>query len=424
MFLCRFRADRPPPAIFSPLKNPLSAARSQVNLPSHSPSSDPIHTIQAVTVPSSLANEQNIDATIETAEQLVEQAIGSDPSQFESKPKLNKLIIQIPCFNEAETLGITLEELPRSIDGFENVQWLVIDDGSTDQTASVARGYGVDHIVQLPKNQGLARAFLAGIDEAVRQGADVIVNTDADNQYCAGDIQKLVDPIVNGQAEMVIGERPISTTPHFSRAKKVLQRVGSWVVRTVSKADVEDAPSGFRAISRATAMRLNVFSDYTYTLETIIQAGQKNMAVKSVPIRTNPDLRPSRLFKSIPGYVGRSAMTIIRIFMTYRPFHFFAVPGLACCLVGGFLYVRFLYFLITAAGVGHIQSLILGSMCLGVGIAGIVVGFIADLISVNRKLLEKVDCNVRELSENVRQQQAQISEFMNENAASADEVSG
>ena len=337
-------------------------------------------------------------ARLEEADQLLD-SIGQSA-------RLKKLIIQIPCFNEAETLGITLAALPREVPGVEKVEWLIIDDGSDDATVAVARRCGVDHIVRLPKNQGLARAFMAGLEESVRQGADVIVNTDADNQYCADDIEKLVAPIAAGCAEMVIGKRPIEETPHFSRPKKLLQKLGSWVVRQVSKADVADAPSGFRAMTRQTAMRINVFSEYTYTLETLIQAGQKNMAVVSVPIRTNPDLRPSRLLKSIPSYVSRSAMTIIRIFATYRPFQFFAVPGMACCLAGAFLYLRFAYFLFTAGGVGHIQSLILGSMLLGVGVSGIVVGFVADLISVNRKLLEKVDWQVQQLSEAVRRQQS------------------
>ena len=220
---------------------------------------------------------------------------------------LGKLIIQIPCFNEAATLGITLDALPRKIDGVKVVEWLIIDDGSSDATAEIARAHGVDHIVQFTQNKGLARAFQAGIEECLRQGADVIVNTDADNQYHADDIQHLVTPIVNGEADFVIGERPILQTPHFSFLKKRLQRLGSWVVRKASTAEVADAPSGFRAIRRETAKRLNVFSDYSYTLETIIQAGRDKWAVKSVPIRTNADLRPSRLLKSIPSYCFRSA---------------------------------------------------------------------------------------------------------------------
>ena len=239
-----------------------------------------------------------------------------------------KLVIQIPCYNEAETLPVTLGQLPREVPGVDCVEWLVIDDGSRDKTAQVAREYGVDHVVQFKTNLGLARAFLAGLDAALQVGADIIVNTDADNQYRSDDIEALIRPILGGNAEIVVGARPISEILEFSFAKKLLQRFGSWVVRSVSSAEVPDAPSGFRAMSREAAMRLNVFSDYTYTLETIIQAGRKGIAIQSVPIRTNPSLRPSRLISSVPAYVRRSAETIVRISMTYRPFRFFAVPAL------------------------------------------------------------------------------------------------
>lgn len=337
---------------------------------------------------------------IAQAQHLIGQASDSDP-QPRSGRKLKKLIIQIPCYNEAGTLGITLEALPRQIEGVETVEWLVIDDGSVDSTVNVAIENGVDHIVKLPRNQGLARAFMAGIEECLRLGADVIVNTDADNQYEADDIEKLVQPIVQGKADMVVGERPISDTPHFSKVKKVLQKVGSWVVRKVSKADVADAPSGFRAISRATAMRLNVFNDYTYTLETLIQTGQNGMAVRSVPIRTNDDLRPSRLFKSIRAYVSRSATTIVRIFMTYRPLQFFAIPGAALCGASLLLCIRYMFFYFAGSGAGHIHSLILAAILMGAGLLSIVVGLIGDLISVNRKLLEKIDYRLQLLSESI-----------------------
>ena len=313
-----------------------------------------------------------------------------------------KLIIQIPCYNEEQTLGVTLAQLPRQVAGVEVVEWLVIDDGSSDRTIEVAEAYGVDHIVRQTRNRGLARAFMAGLDEAVRQGADVIVNTDADNQYCAGDIEKLISPVVTGKADMVIGERPIGDTPHFSHLKKLLQKLGSWVVRRVSNTDVPDAPSGFRAVSRETARRLNVFSDYTYTLETIIQAGKKGMAVTSVPIRTNADLRPSRLLKSIPSYISRSASTIVRIFMTYCPFQFFAFPGAACCLLSLLICVRYLLFYFAGSGSGHVHSLLLGALLMGLGLGGIVIGLVADLISVNRKLLEKIDWRVQQLEELVQ----------------------
>ena len=248
----------------------------------------------------------------------------------------------------------------------------------------------------------MARAFQAGLEECLRQGADVIVNTDADNQYCADDIQKLVDPIINNEAELVIGERPILQTAHFSFLKKRLQKFGSWVVRTVSTADVTDAPSGFRAIKRETAMRMHVFSDYTYTLETLIQAGQNDFAVKSVPIRTNPDLRPSRLLKSIRSYCTRSATTIIRIFMTYRPLKFFGLPGALLCSASFAICVRYLILMMAGSGGGHIHSLILASILMGAGLLAIVVGLVGDLISVNRKLLEKIEWRIQKLDERLQ----------------------
>jgi len=231
-----------------------------------------------------------------------------------------KLIIQIPCYNEEKTLPITLSALPREVPGIDTVEWLVINDGSTDKTAEVARAHGVDQVVSLPRNQGLAKAFLAGLETSLQAGADIIVNTDADNQYCAEDIPKLIDPILSGKAEIVVGTRSISEIEHFSPTKKILQKVGSWVVRLASKTDLPDAPSGFRAMSRNAAKRLNVFNEYTYTLETIIQSGQKNMAITSVPIRVNDTLRSSRLIKGMPSYVVRSISTIVRIFVVYKPF--------------------------------------------------------------------------------------------------------
>ena len=313
-----------------------------------------------------------------------------------------KLIIQIPCYNEETTLARTLETLPREVEGFDEVEWLIVDDGSTDNTARIARQNGVDHVVTHTRNRGLAAAFLTGLSECVARGADVIVNTDADNQYRADDIPKLVAPILRNEAEFVVGERPVATTEHFSPLKKLLLRIGSRVVRTVSRTGVRDAPSGFRAMSRDTAMRLNVFNDYTYTLETIIQAGHKGMAITSVPIRTNPDERPSRLVRSIPSYVRKSIVTIARIFMTYKPFEFFAVPGIVA-FVGGFLLgVRFLYFMAIGDGGGHVQSVILAALLLGSGLALVIVGLLADLVSVNRKLLERVDWRVRTLEERFR----------------------
>ena len=312
---------------------------------------------------------------------------------------MRKLIIQIPCYNEEATLGVTLSALPRKISGVDAVEWLIIDDGSTDKTIDVARAHGVDHIVRLPRHQGLARAFIAGLEASLTAGADLIVNVDADNQYCADDIPQLIAPILAGQADIVVGARPISEIEHFSPVKKLLQRLGSWVVRLASNTDIPDAPSGFRAMSRDAAMRLHVFNEYTYTLETIIQAGQKGMVVTSVPIRTNKDLRPSRLVTSIPNYIRRQVLTLLRIFMTYRPFRFFAVPGIALFSLGMLIGLRFLYFYVTQASAGHIQSLILAALLMGMGSFLAIVGLLADLISVNRQLLERVDWRVQRIEE-------------------------
>lgn len=316
-----------------------------------------------------------------------------------------KLIIQIPCYNEEETLSAALSELPKELNGISKVEWLVIDDGSTDNTVEVAKSHGVNHIVRHTKNLGLARAFSTGLDKCIELGADIIVNTDADNQYCADDIPKLIGPILSGEAEMVVGARSIVDIKHFSTSKKLLQKIGSWVVRLASKTDIPDAPSGFRAISRNAAMQLNVFNEYTYTLETIIQAGQKGIVTVSVPIRTNKDLRPSRLVKSIPGYISRSIMIIIRIFMTYKPFKFFAIPGVTSFVLGFLIGLRFLYFYFTSGGSGHIQSIILAALLLGIGFFLTVIGLLADLISVNRKLLEKVDWHVQQLEERLNDEE-------------------
>ena len=301
-----------------------------------------------------------------------------------------KLIIQIPCFNEAQTLAIALSALPREVQGFTSVEWLIIDDGSKDNTAEIAVENGVDHIVRHVGNKGLARAFMTGLDASLRLGADVIVNTDADNQYNADDIPALTLPILQNKAEIVVGARPISVIAHFSPAKKILQRLGSWVVRTASDTDIPDAPSGFRAMTRVAAQRLMVFNDYTYTLETIIQAGQKNMAITSVPIRVNADLRPSRLVRSVPSYVRRSMVTIIRIFVIYRPFSFFGTIGAFIFSLGFLIGLRFLWHYLQGAGDGHIQSLILASVLLGMGFQTLLVAFIADLLAANRKLLEDI----------------------------------
>jgi glycosyltransferase involved in cell wall biosynthesis len=317
------------------------------------------------------------------------------------RPK--KLVIQIPCYNEEQTLGVTLRELPRVLPGVDTVEWLIIDDGSKDRTAEVARQGGVDHIVALPRHRGLAHAFLAGLEASLALGADVIVNTDADNQYSAADIPALIAPVLAGQAELVVGARPIQATAHFSPLKKALQALGSWIVRVVSKTTIPDAASGFRAMSREAAMRLHVFNEYSYTLETIIQAGQQGMAVAAVPVRTNPDLRPSRLVKSIAGYVRRQGLTIVRIFVTYKPFPFFARPGALLFAGGSLLGFRFLALYLAGAGSGHVQSLILAALLLGAGCFLVVVGLLADLISVNRKLLEKLDWRLQQVEEGLRQ---------------------
>ena len=308
-----------------------------------------------------------------------------------------KLIIQIPCYNEQDSLPVTLSHLPRQVDGFDQVEWLIIDDGSSDDTVKVARAHGVDHIVSLPRNQGLAVAFMAGIEASLANAADVIVNTDADNQYDASGIPSLTVPILARQADIVIGARPIAQTAHFSRVKKLLQKLGSWVVRKASGSKVEDAPSGFRAFSREAALQLNVFSSYTYTLETIIQAGQKNMAIQSVSIATNEDLRPSRLLKSIGSYVRRSMATIVRMFVVYKPFQFFIGLGVLLFLGGFLIGLRFIYYLIVGEGDGHIQSLILASVLLGIGFQTILVAFIADLLAVNRRLLEELQYRSRRI---------------------------
>jgi glycosyltransferase involved in cell wall biosynthesis len=311
------------------------------------------------------------------------------------KPAAMKLIIQIPCLNEEATLGIALGALPREVDGFDKVEWLIIDDGSSDDTAGLAKRLGVDHVVRHSVNRGLATAFMTGLETALRLGADVIVNTDADNQYEATDIPKLTAPILAGEADMVIGARPIDETEHFSWVKKRLQHVGSWAVRKASQTDVADAPSGFRAISRDAAMRLNVFNAYTYTLETIIQAGQSNMRVASVPIRTNEDLRPSRLVRSIPNYVKRSLVTILRVFATYRPLAFFSAIGTVFLFVGLLVGGRFVYYFLMGDGSGRVQSVILASLCITLGTLLFMMGFIADLVATNRKLLEKIQYQLR-----------------------------
>lgn len=308
-----------------------------------------------------------------------------------------KLIIQIPCYNEGDTLEIALNALPKQIDGIDEIEYLIINDGSKDNTIQVARDWGVNYIVNFKNNKGLARGFMAGLDVCLRNGADIIVNTDADNQYCADDIEILIQPILRGEAGMVVGERPIDKTEHFSFIKKKLQHLGSWAVRKASSTNIPDAPSGFRAYSRNTAMRLNVINNYTYTLETIVQAGRSRMAITSVPIRTNPELRKSRLFNSMWGYVKKSMLTIVRAFMMYKPLYFFAIIAGIFITLGTALGIRFIVYVIMGQGSGHIQSLILASMMIIIGVLTGVNGLLADVISANRKLLEEIQFELRRM---------------------------
>lgn len=311
-----------------------------------------------------------------------------------------KLIIQIPCYNEEATLPITFADLPRQIDDIDEIEYLIINDGSKDRTVEVAKELGIHHVVSFKQNKGLARGFMTGIDACLRLGADIIVNTDADNQYCGDDIEKLVRPIINNEADIVIGERPIDTTEHFSWKKKKFQRLGSWVVRMASNTDIPDAPSGFRAYSKEAAMKLNVINEYTYTLETIIQAGRNKVAMKSVPIRTNKETRKSRLFGSMWGYMKKSAATIIRAFMMYKPLKFFGTIGSITFVIGLLLGIRFIVYYISGSGDGHIQSLILSSILLIMGVQTFIVGLQADIIAANRKILEDIQYRVRKMEYN------------------------
>ena len=310
-----------------------------------------------------------------------------------------KLIIQIPCLNEEATLAHTVADLPTSIPGIDTIEVLVIDDGSTDRTVEVAREAGVHHVVRFTRNKGLARAFMAGLDASLQLGADIIVNTDADNQYCGAGIAALVKPILDQEADMVIGSRPIEEIAHFGFLKKRLQRLGSWVIRKVSRTSVPDATSGFRAYSREAALRMNVLNDFTYTLETIIQAGQSNIHVAHVPIQVNPPTRKSRLFRGTGQYVKRSALTIFRIFMVYKSLRVFALIGGLVFALGVLVGLRFVYVYVfhPHASRGMIQSLILAAVLLIIGFQVMVMGFIADLIAANRKLIQDTLFRVRQL---------------------------
>ncbi len=308
-----------------------------------------------------------------------------------------KLVIQIPCFNEEEVLAATIADLPRKVDGFDTVELVVIDDGSTDRTADVARAAGADVVVRSPVNQGLARAFSTGLDVALKRGADVIVNTDADNQYPGGAIARLTAPILAGRADIVIGNRRPHRLAHFSVGKRLLQWIGSWIVRGLSGTNIPDATSGFRAFSREAALRMNVVSDFTYTLETIIQAGNKQLSVTHVDVDVNPDTRPSRLFGGVTSYVRRSVGTIIRIYALYNPLKVFTLIG-GILLAGGFVIgLRFTYYYFTSGGAGHIQSLILAAVLLIVGFQTILIGMVADLIGASRRMLEDALLRIRRL---------------------------
>lgn len=306
-----------------------------------------------------------------------------------------KLIIQIPCYNEANTLETTLNDLPKQINGVDEIEYLVINDGSKDKTAEVALNWGVHHIVNFTQNKGLAKGFMAGMDACLKYGADIIVNTDADNQYCGQDIEKLIQPILNGTADIVVGERPIDQTQHFSFLKKKLQHFGSWVVRKASKTNIPDAPSGFRAFSREAALRINVINEYTYTLETIVQAGRNKIAITSVPIRTNPDLRKSRLAHGMFDYIKRSMLTILRAFLMYKPLFVFTCIAVVFGIMGLTLSIRYLMFFLHGSGGGHIQSVILAMLLIIVAVQSFMMGLQADIMSANRKLLEDIQYRIK-----------------------------
>ena len=308
-----------------------------------------------------------------------------------------RLVIQIPCFNEAETLPATLADLPRQVSGFDEVLWLVIDDGSSDETTEVAKAHGVDAVVKLTQNKGLAVAFQVGLDAALQLGADVIVNTDADNQYSAANIPNLVEPITQGHADLVVGTRDITNHEEFSTLKKYLQKIGSWVVRQASATEVSDVTSGFRAYTKEAALQVNVVSQFTYTLETLIQAGRSDLAVVDIPISVNPTTRPSRLFRSKRQYVRRSAGTISRVYAMHQPLRVFNIPAAVFAVAGLILFGRFGWFYLTAGGEGHIQSLIVGAVCLLVAMQMLMLGLLADLLRSNRVISERVLRRVRNI---------------------------
>ncbi len=306
-----------------------------------------------------------------------------------------KLIIQIPCLNEELTLPETLKDLPKSLNGIDDIEVLVIDDGSTDRTVEVAKEHGVRHVLSLTNNKGLAKAFISGINHALHLGADIIVNTDADNQYFGGDIAKLIQPILSKRADIVIGDRQVETIRHFSSFKILLQKLGSWTVRQLSGTTIPDATSGFRAYSKEAALQMNVISDFTYTVETIISAGNKNLAIDHTPVRTNKKLRESRLFPSMQIYLRRSLVTILKVYSMYRPLKVFTIAGGVTFLVGFMIGCRYLFFFFQGQTEGHIQSLILSAIMLIVGFQIIMMGIAAELIAINRQLLEDIQLRIK-----------------------------
>lgn len=321
---------------------------------------------------------------------------------------MTKLIIQIPCLNEADHLPETLAALPREIEGVSEIEVLVIDDGSSDDTAGVARRLGVHHVVRHRTNRGLASAFRSGLDHALRAGADIIVNTDADGQYVGADIAKIVAPVVDGAADIVIGDRGVRDNEHFGHSKRVLQRLGSTVVRRLSRTEIADAVSGFRAISRSAAQQIFITTDFSYTTDMLIQAGRKRLAVVSVPIGTNAAARPSRLFKSIPSFIANTGMTMVRVYLTYNPLRFFLGIGAVATIVGVFPIARFLWFWVQGDGAGHLQSLVLGSAALILGLLIIILGLLADLIGTNRRLIEAALQRIVQIDSDLRPQDTRL----------------
>ena len=322
---------------------------------------------------------------------------------------MTKLIIQIPCLNEAEVLPETLAKLPRSLPGIDTIEYLIIDDGSSDDTSGVARRWGVHHIVRHRRNRGLAEAFRNGIDRCLAEGADIIVNTDADGQYAGEDIGAIVAPVAAGEADIVIGDRVVADNEHFGPFKRLLQRLGSFVVRTLSATDITDAVSGFRAMTRDAAQRINITTEFSYTTDMLIQAGRKRLAIKSIPIRTNAATRPSRLFKSIPGFIMSTGMTITRAYTTFNALKVFVLLGTALSVLGLLPIARFLVFYAMGDGSGHIQSLVIGGALLIVGVLVSTLGILADLIATNRKLMEATMLKLRRIEEKIDAQDAEDS---------------